>query len=105
MSYLRISLMQPRQESGQELRRMHEDLLHHFTTLPGFINGYLMSTSDGTGRVGRVTVWESADHADQAAQDHHVLVVRSEMHRHIQDEADGRLEQGFEATQPWEQGL
>ena len=98
MSYLRISLMQPRDKHLPEVKRLQEDLLHYFKTLPGFIDGYLMATEDGTSRMGRVTVWESAGNASQAAQDHHVLAVRSQMTLLLDDEPDNRLEQGFEVT-------
>jgi hypothetical protein len=89
--------MQARSDSAGELHRMQEELMDHFSTLPGFIDGYLLASEDGTGCLGRVTVWESAGDADRASQEQHVLVVRSEMSRHLSENEEHRMEQGFEA--------
>jgi hypothetical protein len=97
MPYIRISVMQPRQERRSELEDLSEGLLRQLKGRPGFIDGYLMMTTDGTGRVGRVTLWKSRKHADRAALAEDVLVTRSEMEQLIEKEEDLRLEQGFES--------
>jgi hypothetical protein len=76
---------------------MLEHLLERFKTLPGFIDGYLMLSTDGTGRIGRVTVWKSRRDADRAALAQDVLVTRSLMNQLIETEDEVRLEEGFES--------
>jgi hypothetical protein len=95
MPYVSVAVLQPRQEHRTELEEMQDDLLRCFKTLPGFLDGYLMMTSDVTGRVGRVTVWKTRKDADHAAQEQEVLIAQSKMNLLVEDEADIRLEQGF----------
>jgi hypothetical protein len=93
MAYVRISIMHP--NCSIQLQEMQEDLLQRFKVLPGFLDGYLMVSMDGTGRIGRVTMWRSARDADHAALDQDVFLVRSRMSHLIENESEVRLEQGF----------
>ena len=98
MPYVRVSFMRPRlAERAGELQHMLEDLLQFFKTQPGFVEGYLLKAMDGTGRLGRLTVWESDRDAGQAAQHQHVMAVRSRIRYLTDDESDIHLEAGFEA--------
>lgn len=100
MPYVRISLMKPLEPYRTDIQRLEEDLLRYFKTQPGFIEGYLLWATDGTGRIGRLTVWEREEDADQAAQQPHTLAIRSEMRLRVEEESDlsSLLEEGFEAT-------
>jgi heme-degrading monooxygenase HmoA len=97
MPYVSIAVTQPRDDNRTEFEDMQDDLLHQLKGLPGFVDGYLMMTTDGTGRVGRVTVWKTRRHADQASQEQDVLVMQSRMHGLIEEEEEAQLEQGFES--------
>jgi hypothetical protein len=98
MPYIRVSVVQPRRNRRIEVQDMVEDLLRRLKTLPGFIDGYLMMTTDGTGRVGRVTMWRSRRDADRAALVEAVLATRANINQLVEDEDDIHLEQGFESV-------
>jgi hypothetical protein len=94
MSYVRVSLMRPLPGMESELEKAQRDLLRFFSGQPGFIDGYLLSSHDGSGEVGRLGIWESEVHADQAANSDHVLAVRSRMNQLV---GEGHSERSFHA--------
>ena len=94
MPYVRVSLMQPKAGRHTEVRELLDDLAGFFAQQPGFIEGYGLHSSDSL--VGRVTVWESADAADAAAQSNHVLAVRSRLNTDVED--GSHQEHAFEGT-------
>ncbi len=97
--YGRISLTKPREGQAAALTRAHEELLRTYRTMDGFIRGYLISATDQSGRIGRVTFCQSDVDADRAAQQGHVLAIRSEMPRFVDEESDIHIEQRFEAAE------
>lgn len=86
MAYVRLSIMKPLPGSESELQAAHKDLLKFFSQQPGFVDGYILRAQDGSGEVGRVGIWESESHADQAANSDHVLSVRSELMRLVSED-------------------
>ena len=98
MPYVRIALMQPKAEHRGTVRELQTELLSYDRTLPGFLGGYLLEPDDGTGRIGRLVLWESRANADHAAQQQHTLTLRARLPALIQQGARGRLEVGAEAT-------
>ena len=95
MRYMRISLSIPRPGDEQEVARLTDQLLSEYAKQPGFVSGYKVRAVDGTGQIGRVTVWESSEHADATAQLDRVLALRSELQPLIQE--DSHIEPSFEA--------
>ncbi|MGI8551827.1 MAG: antibiotic biosynthesis monooxygenase [Dehalococcoidia bacterium] len=98
MPYVRIALMEAKAENRAEVQQMQEDLLRYDTSLPGFIDGYLLQDEDGSNRLGRLTMWNRKEDADHAAQQQHHLTVRSEMARLIQVGQTGHIEVGIDAV-------
>jgi len=98
MPYVRISLMTPLPGRETEVYRMQEDLLAFYRGQPGFVEGYFLR--DGSGRIGRMTVWESEEDDENMAQQAHVMAVRSEMRAlvHAESDLDSFVEVGAEAT-------
>jgi heme-degrading monooxygenase HmoA len=96
--YVRFALMQPRPGQAQKLRALHTELLRYDRTLPGFLGGYLLEPADGTGRIGRLVLWENRADADHAAQQQHTLTLRSALPPLIVSDASGHLELATEAT-------
>jgi quinol monooxygenase YgiN len=96
--YVRIALMQPKSGHSHEVRDLQVELLRFDRTLPGFLGGYLLEPSDGTGRIGRMILWETRADADRAAQDQHTLTLRSALPPLIVGGASGHLEVAAEAT-------
>lgn len=98
MPYVRIALMEPKPEDLSEVRRMQDDLLRFDKTLPGFVEGYLLEAQDGSGRIGRLTLWQDKADADHAAQEQHTLTVRAMLLRLGQTNPSSQLDAGLEAT-------
>jgi heme-degrading monooxygenase HmoA len=96
MPYIRISLMRPQEGRTEEVERLLSDLVRSFREQKGFIAGWRVSALDRSGEVGRVTVWESEQDADHAANVQHVMAVRSEINRLIEDETE-HVERAFQA--------
>ncbi len=94
MSYVRVSLMQPKSGRHAEVKELLEDLAGYFAQQPGFVEGYGLYSSDAL--VGRVTVWENEQSAEAAAQSNHVLSVRSRLNTDV--ESGSHQEHAFEAT-------
>jgi quinol monooxygenase YgiN len=97
MPYVRIALMQPKSGSLDRVRELQLELLRYDRTLPGFLGGYLLEPEDGTGRIGRLVLWESKADADGAAQQQHTLTLRAALTSLILSGASRRLEIASEA--------
>lgn len=95
MLYLRFSLLAPFQEHEVEVRDLERELLAFLSQQPGFVDGFLLTATDGSMEMGRVTVWRSEADADHAATLDHVLAVRSRLLETTEEE---RLERSFQAA-------
>jgi len=98
MPYVRIALMQPKAGSADRVRELQAELLRYDRTLPGFLGGYLLDPTDGSGRIGRLVLWESRSDADGAAQQQHTLTLRSALTPLIAGGATRHVEVAAEAT-------
>jgi hypothetical protein len=77
--YVRLSLAEPKEGKEAQVARIEDDLMAYFAKQPGYVNGYQIIGGDSDGRIGRLTLWESDQAADHAAQTAHVLAQRSEL--------------------------
>lgn len=84
--YVRLSLSKAKPGNEQEAAKIEDDLMSFFAQQPGYVRGYRILGGDSEGRGGRLTLWESNQAADQAAQTDHVLAQRSELLLLIDDE-------------------
>ena len=84
--YVRLSLARPKAGNEGGVAKIEDDLMAFFARQPGYLHGYQIVGGDSEGRVGRLTLWESYQHADQAAQTEHVLAQRSELLLLIEDD-------------------
>ncbi len=96
--YVRISLMKAKEGSQELVAALMDNLLTFFIGKPGYVRGYALLEGDPRGRVGRITVWNSEEEADQAANTQHVLTVRSEIMPLV--EIDSHVERSFTAFDP-----
>jgi len=95
--FVRLSLSKPRPQSREQALSIEDHLLSHFVALPGFVDGYRL---EGSEYVGRVTVWESPEAADHAANDSHTMASRSRLiELQLPTEKD-TLELSFEGSPP-----
>lgn len=96
--YVRLSLMVPKGGCADRVSKITDDLLDYFSKQPGYVRGYKLTTSDGSGELGRLTVWTSEQEADRVATSQHVLAARSELMQLIEEES--HLERSFTALDP-----
>lgn len=77
--YVRLSLMAPKDGMEDRVLELDRSLVEWLHGQPGFVRGYLIVDGDPEGRVGHITIYDSAHNADHVAQTQHVLSVRSEL--------------------------
>ena len=95
--YVRLSLMVPKPGKLDEVLEIHRKLVEWLAGQPGFVRGYVI-TGDHWGRVGHLNVYRSERDADRVAQTDHVLAIRSELLRLIDDES--HVERFYTAQDP-----
>jgi heme-degrading monooxygenase HmoA len=81
MGFVRVSMLVPPGHAAEEISRIQKDLLVFHASQPGFVDGYYMEAADESGVVGRVTIWESEEHAHRAASHDHVMAHRASLLR------------------------
>ena len=96
--YVRLSLMKPKPGEEKLVAGLMDNLLEFFTEQHGFERGYALLEGDSQGRVGRITLWESEEQADHAANTQHVLTVRAEIMQRIEE--DSHIERSYTALDP-----
>lgn len=79
MPYIRLTLVRPRPERMEEVRRHYEELVAHVAKLPGFVAGWVVVPHDDSGEIGRMTMWSSQEEANRAANDPHALSLHAEL--------------------------
>jgi hypothetical protein len=95
MYFVRVSLLVPTAANAKEISTVQKDLMACFAAKEGFVDGYYLEAADESGVVGRITVWDSAEHAAHAANDDHVLAQRSTLLLLMEHQI---VAQGFHAT-------
>ncbi len=96
--YIRLSLMNPKPGEEKLVAGLMDNLLEFFAGQPGYVRGYALLDGDPQGRVGRITLWESEEQADHAANTQHVLTVRAEIMQRIEE--DSHIERSYTALDP-----
>ena len=89
MPFVRISVAYPRADVRDEVRRHFEELVHRSQTLPGFVAGYVLVSTDAAGGMGRVSIWESHAAADHAANDATIMAT----HAKLNFDTDGQIQE------------
>jgi quinol monooxygenase YgiN len=79
MPYVRISIMRPQRGHAERVHEILQELTADYARQPGCVLSYVLEHRDGSGRYGRIGVWESEAHAEHAAQAEHDLALRSEL--------------------------
>jgi len=80
MPYIRISLMNPQAGREAEVAELNEQLTMFYRQQEGCLLSYFVEAADGSGEMGRVSLWESEEVADRAANVEHSLALRSRLH-------------------------
>ena len=96
--YVGLSLMKPKPGEEKLVAALMDNLLEFFAEQPGYERGYVLLEGDTQGWVGRITLWESEEKADHAANTQHVLAVRAEIMHRIEE--DSHIERSYTALDP-----
>ena len=95
-TYLRLSLMRPRRGQSPRALALIDKLVEYYANQPGYIDAYMLAGQESAGgEIGRVTLWRSEQDANHVAMNPHVLALRAELLRCVEDESD--VERGFDA--------
>ncbi len=86
MTIARQSVVHPRPEAKAEAEQIFDELLASFRTMPGYLMGFRYRSHEDPAVVGRITLWRRLEDADHAAQQSHIISLRSRLNRIIQGE-------------------
>ena len=92
MAYVRLSIVVPSKGKVEQVESVMRKIAEAAKAHSGCTQSYLMRAHDSTGEVARVAVYSDEAAADRAAQDGHVMALRSELHLLIEP---GHTERGF----------
>lgn len=85
MPCIRVSLMRSKDPASAEAAGIVDELITYMATQPGYVTGWRMTAHDGTGLLGRITIWETEADADHAAQTDRVLSLRSQLNPLVEE--------------------
>ena len=80
MPYIRISLMPPAEGKSDEVKRLNQELSAFYIAQDGCLQSFVITAADGSGELGRVSIWQSEATADHAASHEHSMSLRSRLH-------------------------
>ena len=77
MKVIRTTILTPREGSAEDVASLLRELGEYLSKEPGFIEAYAFKDD---GKLGRVSVWESREAADHAANQVHTIALRARIH-------------------------
>jgi quinol monooxygenase YgiN len=92
MLYIRISMMMPEKGKREEVKRLNQEISAFNRGQEGCRDSFVISAADNSGELGRLSIWDSKEAAEAAANHQHSLSRRSELHLAIQP---GHAERSF----------
>jgi quinol monooxygenase YgiN len=94
MPYIRISLMIPLAGREAEVIDLNDQLVAFHRGQTGCLQSYVMRSSQASQDMGRISLWESEEDAEQTASVESTLALRSRLHLLVQE---GHREIAFQA--------
>ena len=79
MPFVRLTVAHARPERREEVKKHYRELVDYVRKLPGCVGAYVLTAEDGTGDVGRMTLWENEAAANHAANDPHAMSLHAEL--------------------------
>ena len=81
MAFLRVSIMIPRPGNEERVNELLDELLQLYQGRPGFITAYRLKPGPHAGppKVGRISIWESSEHANRMASEPRDLALQSQL--------------------------
>lgn len=96
MLYIRISLMMPQKGTRAEVRQLNQEISAFNRTLEGCHDSFAIAAADNSGELGRLSIWDSKEAAEGAANQQHHMSLRSQLHLAVQE---GHAERSFFTSQ------
>ena len=84
MSYIRLSLMKPRQGQEAAVRELLDGLVLYHEGQAGYLTGYRVEHAEGD-RVGRLAIWEHEADAARVAITDRDMALRSQLNLVVAD--------------------
>ncbi|MCL6645619.1 MAG: antibiotic biosynthesis monooxygenase [Dehalococcoidia bacterium] len=92
MPYIRLSIMKPRRGEEARVEELLRKLDQAVAAAPGCQVTYLMRPHDDSGEIARLAIYDSEEAAEHAANDTHIMALRSEIHLCVEP---GHIERAF----------
>lgn len=80
MTYIRLSIAKARPGEEERFQAVMHKLEEATKAEPGCRESYLLEPHDGSGELARVSIYESEQDAEKAANGATIMSLRSEMH-------------------------
>jgi hypothetical protein len=95
--YVRLSLMRPRRGQKEKALALLDELIEFFSLQSGYLDAYTLTSpeEDGRAEIGRLTLWREDRDADRVATTPHVLSMRADLLRCVEEGSD--VERSFHA--------
>jgi hypothetical protein len=77
--YVRLSLVRPKASQHDKVSEILDELVDFYSTQPGYLHGYTLTSNAPGYQFGRLTFWRSEHDAEATAGDQHVMARRSEL--------------------------
>lgn len=87
-TFVRITYVVPRDGQAARVRETLAKLSEFYVTQPGYLGGYLLNPlpTAASPSFGRIGLWQSVDAAEASAQTEHVMALRAELLRLVEEE-------------------
>ena len=79
MTYIRLSIAKPRPGQEKRLAELMTQVAEAATAQPGCRESYLLEPHDDSGEIVRISIYDEEASADHAANDAHMMSLRSEI--------------------------
>ena len=77
--YVRLSLHKPRPGQFDAVKELQEGVLEALKASKGCRQAHLLRPLDDSGEIGRLSLWDSEEAAEEAAQGQHTMALRSQI--------------------------
>jgi hypothetical protein len=79
MPYIRFGLQKPRPGQFEAVKGLQERVVKSLLVTPGCREAWLLLPDDESGEIGRLSIWDSEDAADDAAMRDETMALRSQI--------------------------
>ena len=79
MAWLRLTMAAPHPGQAGEVKQLLDSLENVLAAKPGYLMGGVFTSAQGTGEMGRFSLWRTGEDADRASSDQEVLAMRSQI--------------------------